>query len=304
MVSRHADLGGPVHYADFGGPGGSGPPLVLIHGLALSHASWISLAPALARRRRVYALDFVGHGHTPLAGRRANLAGHLDLIHRFLHDVVGEPAVLMGHSTGGHLSLLEAAQAPDHVAGLVLVDAAVPVPAASLKVAVAQLARVPLMSPVLMDLAVMLGGRRSPESVARLLLRFCTPRVDLISEEAISAMTEIEAARRGRWEAVRAFTMTTRSLTYWNLRKKRFYEMLERIQAPALIVQGPIDPLVPRWAAYELHRRRPDWDLALFPRIGHAPMLECPEDFLEVVETWAAAQAPAGSAARPSSPLS
>ena len=298
MVSRHVDLGGPVHYADFGGPDGPEPPLVLIHGLALSHASWLSVAPALALRRRVYALDFIGHGHTPLAGRRANLQGHLDLIHRFLHDVVGERAVLMGHSTGGHLSLLEAAQAPDHVAGLVLVDAAVPVPAATVKVAAAQLARVPLMSPVLMDLAVLLSGRRSPEKVARLLLRFCTPRVDLISEDAIAALTEIEAERRGRWEAVRAFTMTTRSLTYWNLRKKRFYEMLARIEAPALIVQGTIDPLVPRWAAYELHRRRPDWALALFPRIGHTPMLECPEDFVSVVEAWTAAQAP-----RPSSPL-
>lgn len=297
MESRTVDLGGPVHYVTWGATPDSqasaGPPLVLIHGLALSQASWLAVAPDLARRRPVYALDFVGHGHTPLAGRRANLRGHQDVIHRFLHEVVREPAVLVGHSTGGHLSLLEAAAVPEHVAGLVLVGAAVPVPLATARIAAAQLGLAAGMAPGLLDAAVLLSGRRSAEQVARLLLRFCTPHPDRIPEAALEAMIELEAGRRGDRQAARAFSMTVRSLTYSNLRRKRFYERLARIEAPGLIVHGRLDPLVPLGAALELHRRRPDWALAVFPDDGHVPMLERPAEFTQVVETWLAERWPA-----------
>lgn len=286
VESRTIDLGGPLHYADFGGPQGEQPPLVLIHGLALSHASWLAVAPDLARTRRVYALDFVGHGKTPLAGRKANLSAHGAVIHGFLHEVVRRPAVLVGHSTGGHLSLLEAAAVPEHVAGLVLVGAAVPVPLATARVTAAQLGLTLAMAPGILDAAVLLGGRRSGEHWARLLLKFCTPHTDRVPEPALRAMVELETERRGSLEAARAFSMTVRSLTYWNLRWKRFYEKVAGIQAPALILHGRLDPLVPLKAALELHRRRPDWGLAVFPDDGHTPMLERPAEFTQVVEAW------------------
>ena len=299
VESRTVDLGGPVHYvtwettprtrrgvADFGGHDNDQPPLVLIHGLALSHASWLAVAAKLARGRRVYALDFVGHGKTPLAGRKANLSGHGAVIHRFLHEVVGRPAVLVGHSTGGHLSMLEAAAVPQHVAGLVLVGAAVPVPLVTARVAAAQLGLTLAMAPGILDAAVLLGGRRSGEQAARRLLKFCTPQPDRVPEPALRAMVDLETERRGSLEAARAFSMTVRSLTYWNLRRKRFYEKVARIQAPALILHGRLDPLVPLKAALELHRRRPDWGLAVFPDDGHTPMLERPAAFSHVVEAW------------------
>ena len=45
MRSRTIDLDGPVHYADFGG---TGPTLVLVHGLGGSHVNWMAVGPALA----------------------------------------------------------------------------------------------------------------------------------------------------------------------------------------------------------------------------------------------------------------
>lgn len=53
-VSKSVDLGTPVHYADFGG---SGPVMVLVHGIASSHLNWMGIGPELARRARVYAVD-------------------------------------------------------------------------------------------------------------------------------------------------------------------------------------------------------------------------------------------------------
>jgi len=66
------DLGGPVHWIDFGGPSGSSPPpMVLVHGLGGSHLNWVQVAPALAAERRVLAVDLAGFGLTPAAGRAA-----------------------------------------------------------------------------------------------------------------------------------------------------------------------------------------------------------------------------------------
>ena len=64
MRSRTVDLGGPVHFADFGG---SGPTMVLVHGLGGSHLNWLAVGPALAARARVLAPDLAGFGRTPLA---------------------------------------------------------------------------------------------------------------------------------------------------------------------------------------------------------------------------------------------
>jgi pimeloyl-ACP methyl ester carboxylesterase len=125
MREVDVDLGGPVHYVDHGG---HGSPLVLLHGLGGSRLNWMAVAPGLAEKHRVYALEYIGHGLTPLAGRKANLAGHRRVIDAFLERVVGEPATLIGNATGGHLAIVEAALAPEKVAGLVLVGPAVPVP--------------------------------------------------------------------------------------------------------------------------------------------------------------------------------
>jgi len=66
VESLTVDIDGPVHYADYGG---SGPPLLLIHGLAGSYLNWMSVADRLAITHRVWALDLRGFGLTPLALR-------------------------------------------------------------------------------------------------------------------------------------------------------------------------------------------------------------------------------------------
>ena len=282
MVSRQVDLGGPVHYADFGG---SGPPLVLIHGLAVSHLTWLAVAPRLALRHRVYAIDFIGHGLTPLAGRKANLHGHRSLITRFLKEVVGQPAVLVGNSTGGHLALQVAVAQPERVSGVVLVDASVPVPMAGLRVMAHQIGVWGLLLPGLAEFALRAHSRRGARKVVEQVARACTPHPDRIPAEVVERMVRLQEQRSVREDA-RAVMMTLRSLWYWNFRRGPFRRTLAAVRAPALIVHGDRDPLVPPAAAHELHRRRPDWHLHVFQDCGHIPMLEQPAEFLEVVERW------------------
>ena len=125
--SRTVDLDGPVHYIDFGGPD-DGRTVVLVHGLGGSHLNWDLLAPLLRPHARVLAIDLPGFGRSEPGGRRASVQANVEVLHRFVTEVAGTPAVLVGNSMGGMISIFTAARTPESVSGLVLLDAAVPGP--------------------------------------------------------------------------------------------------------------------------------------------------------------------------------
>lgn len=278
-------LGGPVHYADFGG---SGPPLVMVHGLGGSRLNWLAVGPKLAAGHRVYAVDLLGHGRTPRAGRPATLANHRRLLDAFVERVAGAPATLVGNSTGGHLSILEAALRPEAVAALVLVDPAVPVPVGGAALPPpAVLLVLPLLVRGVGEAMLRASARRlTPEQLVERTLRLVSPHPERIPQDLVRAHVEAYLARHGSAEADRAFLQTARSLTAANLRRRRFYALARRVKAPALVVQGAKDRLVPMRAIHRLLEIRPDWELQVFPELGHVPMMEDPDAFAEAVRRW------------------
>jgi pimeloyl-ACP methyl ester carboxylesterase len=108
-----------LHYAEAPGPG---PTLVMIHGITGSHATFLPLMPALAQQAHVYALDLRGHnlsGYTPGEYRVQDYGR--DVV-AFLQRVVGQPAIVAGHSMGAVVAVWLAAQAPDSVHSVFLED--------------------------------------------------------------------------------------------------------------------------------------------------------------------------------------
>jgi pimeloyl-ACP methyl ester carboxylesterase len=293
MLDLDVDLDGPVHYADFGG---HGKPIVLIHGLAGSRLNWLAVAPALAEDHRVFALDLIGHGLTPLAGRKATLANHRRVIDGFIEKVAGEPALLFGNSTGGHLSILEAAQAPEKVAGLVLVDPAVPIPVRGAQASAASLLLAPLLIRGFGEALMMANARRTTsEQVVYRTLRAVSPDYSRIPEEVIQAHLEAHRPRHGDRDANLAVLQTMRSLLASNLRRTSFYAKVRQVQAPTVVVHGEMDRVVPLSASRRLVEIRPDWELHVFPGLGHVPMMEDPQGFLEVVRRWLAGRGQAAA---------
>src|SRR3954469_2508316 len=123
--SRWTDMDGPVHYVGWAGP--SERTFVLVHGLGGSVLSWVAVGERLAALGRVFALDLIGFGRTPKAGRRSRMTDNRQVLSRFLRGVVGDPpAVLCGNSMGGGISMLEAALVPGRFEGLVLTDSVFP----------------------------------------------------------------------------------------------------------------------------------------------------------------------------------
>ena len=291
MRHLEVDLDGPVHYADFGG---SGRPIVLVHGLGGSHANWLSVGERLAAHGRVYAVDLAGHGRTRSRARSAKVGANRRLIGRFLESVARAPAVLVGNSMGGYLSLAQAAAEPHKVASLVLVDPAVPiVHGAGFDWRVAAFfagMAMPVVGGALMRRRVRLGAERAVHD----FLSLCCVDTSRIARDVFDAHVEVT---RERWRhnrtAGREFLAAQRSLMARLLRRRHFYRMVAAIRTRALIVQGERDRLVRVEAVRGLVAARPDWRLEVLEDVGHVPQLEAPGRFLGVVEPWLAERAAA-----------
>jgi pimeloyl-ACP methyl ester carboxylesterase len=104
--------------------GGSGPPLVLVHGLGGAAANWRLVAPAFAARRRVLVPELPGHGGSaPLSGA-PSLDPFAEALLALVEAEEAFPAPWVGHSLGGLVALRAAALRPDAVTGIVLAAAA------------------------------------------------------------------------------------------------------------------------------------------------------------------------------------
>lgn len=104
--------------------GGSGAPLVLLHGLTSNKAGWKPLLPALEANYHVYALDFRGHGKSDRApDNQYHLADYARDVIAFLKHL-DAPVVLMGISLGAMVAITTASKYPDGVGTLILLEPA------------------------------------------------------------------------------------------------------------------------------------------------------------------------------------
>ncbi|HEU4533117.1 MAG TPA: alpha/beta fold hydrolase, partial [Polyangiaceae bacterium] len=92
--------GVPLHWLEFGERGGE-TPVVLLHGLNDSHATWRRIAPALARDRLVLALDLPGHGFSGRPDASYELAWYARIVGRWFESSGLERVDVVGHSFGG-----------------------------------------------------------------------------------------------------------------------------------------------------------------------------------------------------------
>ena len=119
-VERWADVGDlRIRYLDWGG---DGPPIMALHGLASSGHWYGLIAPLLAKNFRIIAPDQRGHGKTTQATKGYDW-GTLSLDVTGLMDRLGiqRPAII-GHSWGCHVASSLAAQHPERVSRLILID--------------------------------------------------------------------------------------------------------------------------------------------------------------------------------------
>lgn len=275
------DINGPVNIVSHGG---SGAPILLIHGLGGSHVNWEAVAKPLTDHGEVTAIDLIGFGRTPLAGRSASVQSQRDLVIDYLRAHADAPATLVGNSMGGLVSLLVASKAPELVDSLVLVDAALP----TVRFRFDPLVLKGLVRPLI----PVLGARayekamEDPQAYMDEMAKILFVDPSRVPADARRAGLEMAAERAEMPWVSQAFSEAAKSLFAVLLKRKAFATDVASIQVPAIILQGDQDRLVDVESARWLATKRPDWKLEIFQDVGHVPMLEVPDQFLDVVGSW------------------
>jgi pimeloyl-ACP methyl ester carboxylesterase len=289
-VSRTVDLGGAVHYVDFGGAAGA-PRVVLVHGLGGSYLNWCLLAPRLAANARVLAVDLVGFGRTHPEGRAATVQTAAVLLDRFVREVAGAPAVLVGNSMGGMVSILEAAANPDAVTGLVVIDPVLPL--------VRGVRPDRLVATMFLLYAVPGIGERylarrraavAPRELVRQLLDLCCVDPTRVPQELVAASVALAEERVAVPGADAAFLSAARSLLRVSARRRRYWAAMRAIASPVLLLHGEKDRLVSVHSAREAAARNPGWRFEVLADVGHVPQLEVPDAVADLILDWLGAE--------------
>ncbi len=263
---------------------GSGPALMLLHGIGDSSASWVPLMRPLGEHYTVIAPDLLGHGESAKPRGDYSVAAYANGM-RDLLDVLGfDKATVVGHSLGGGVAAQLAYQHPTRVERLALV--------ASGGVArevnpFLRLASTPIADVVLPLLR--LGPVRMASTVGIELLRRSGTDLGRDADELGRVLDGVaDVAARG------AFSRTLRSVVDW---RGQVVTMLDRSYLteamPVLLVWGGHDAVIPVAHAHVAHDALPGSELVVFPEAGHFPHHHDPQRFVEVLQRFIAATDPA-----------
>jgi len=261
----------------------------MVHGLGGSALNWMAVGPEIADDYHALAIDLAGFGQTPLFRRLAAVGANAQLVHEFIEKVIGEPAVIVGNSMGGHIAVLEAAAHPESVTAAILVDPAIPGvhvtrPEPAMLGVMAGLT-VPGLAEILLDRRARVLG---PAGLVHETLSIVCADASRVPTEVVEAHIQLmrERDKLGRQNG-RAFLQASRSIGL-RMADPRFWSRVAKVQAPTLVVHGSLDRLIPVAAARELARRRPDWTLEILEGVGHVPMMESPQEFMRALNGWSA----------------
>ena len=260
---------------------GQGPPVLLVHGLGSSAATWQRTIEPLAERHTVYALDMPGHGDSEKPEVQYSLEAGVAYLADFLDALNVPRAALVGNSMGGLLSLGMALEHPERVTRLALVDAA----GLGRELAMAlRLASLPVVGELM--------RRGSVFGYARALMRGA-------SYEGRITWSVLVDALRGARIAPEASSAELNALRNGvNFRGVRpGYILLDRLpelQPPLLIVWGAQDKVLPVAHAYAAVEKHPAAQMVVLDQCGHWPQLEQAEEFNRVLQTYLAEDGPKG----------
>jgi pimeloyl-ACP methyl ester carboxylesterase len=108
-----------VYYQVFG----EGKPIVLLHGAFMTiQGNWGELIPELSKRRKVIAIEFQGHGHTPFSDRKLDLVTLASDVEGVMNHLKVDSADIVGYSMGGSVAYQLTIQSPKRVRKLVIIS--------------------------------------------------------------------------------------------------------------------------------------------------------------------------------------
>jgi pimeloyl-ACP methyl ester carboxylesterase len=243
-------FGQRIHYVE----AGSGPAVILLHGLGGSTEVWANNMAPLAAQFRVIALDQIGFGKSakPLVNYR--IRTYVDFLDQFCRQLKIERASLVGNSMGGWIAAAFTAVFPDRVDKLVLVDAAGYTP------------------PKTLDMRTLFALNPTTREGMKLL------SAKVFYNKLFQTDAMIEQAMAARLAAGDGYTIN--SITESIIRGEDFLDdTVKTIKRPTLIVWGREDGLTPLVDGERFNKDIAGSKLVVFDECGHVPNIEKASQF-------------------------
>ena len=283
MKSHFIDVDGPLHYQEVGD---DGPVLILVHGIGTSYLSWYPVVEALGEHHRVLAIDLIGHGFTPPHGRKPTMRRNAELLAEFADLMTDQQVILVGNSMGGLVSMFTAVARPELVAGIVLVNPALPIVSVKSLSRERQRLALPLLPLLGNSAARYYYHERTAEEEVDDTFRLVLSGGSTVQPLHRAAAIEMARARREMEWSIPSFTDSARSIAMELASTRRFRKTLHQISQPTLLIHGTEDRVVHPSSAYWAANERPDWQFEMIQDMGHTPQVEDPNLFVSLVENW------------------
>jgi pimeloyl-ACP methyl ester carboxylesterase len=253
---------------------GSGPAIVLVHGITSTSATWERVMPDLATRFTVIAPDLMGHGGSAKPRGDYSLGAYASGVRDLMVTLGHESATFVGHSLGGGVVMQLSYQFPERCERLVLVDSGGLGREVNLLLRAATLPLSEVVLPFLASTRVLDAGRSLGRLFGRLGIRAGTDVAELARGHASLEDPEARAA----------FVHTLRTIVDpLGQRVNASDRLYLAANIPFMLIWGERDPIIPVKHGLSAHELVPSSRLELFEAAGHFPHLDEPQRFLDVL---------------------
>lgn len=248
---------------------GRGTPVILIHGSGpgvSAWANWRFAIPHLSERLRVFAYDQVGFGYSELPAHHTyGLERWTDHLLSFMQAVGIKRAHLVGNSMGAAVALAAAVTRPEVVDRLVLMGP------------------MGVRFPMTMGLDAVWGYTPSIANMKRLLAVFTYDHERFVTDE-LAELRYRASTRPGMQESFSSMFPQPRQRCVDDL--AAYEDHLRALRAPALIVHGREDQVIPLLSSQKLLRVLDNAQLHVFGHCGHWTQIEHPQAFNRLVRDF------------------
>ena len=256
---------------------GTGPALLLLHGLGCNHTTWLPVIATLSRRYTVIAPDLLGHGRSAKPRADYSVGGYANGVRDLLTVLGIDKVTVVGHSFGGGVAMQFAYQFPERTERMVLVAPGGLGPDVTAAIRAITLPGFHQM----MGLVTLPGVRHATQAGLRALAMSGIPRTRDLDEVA-----EIVGSFRDP-QARRAIRHVVSAVVDW---RGQIITMLDRAyltQAmPMCVIWGTEDSVIPVKHAAIASEFAPGATVEVIPDAGHFPHKDHPQRFVKILEEF------------------
>jgi pimeloyl-ACP methyl ester carboxylesterase len=263
---------------------GSGPALLLLHGLGSDHTTWDPVIDQLARRYTVIAPDLLGHGQSAKPRADYTLGGYANGMRDLLTVLGIDKVTLVGHSFGGGVAMQFAYQFPERTERMVLVGTG---------------GLGPEVTPVIRALTTpgfeyLMGPLTAPgvRQVAAFAMR-------ALSRTRIKEFRDFDEVAKiyetfSQYDARSAIAHVTRAVVDWRGQVVTMADRAYLTEAmPLCVIWGEDDRVIPATHASIAVELAPGARVEIIANAGHFPHKDHPERFVRIVNDFVRKTQPA-----------